>query len=122
MATEASGGQLHELSAEDMVRLALTNRSAGLAWTYNEPTIWLEYSIDGAKLAKKHGLYTVYVTNGYITPEALDAIGPYLDAFRVDIKGWNRSSTVSWPRCSILAPDWKLPLERSTGGVATLRL
>ena len=60
----------------------------GIAWTYNEPTIWFEYTFDSAKLAKENGLYTVYVTNGYITPEALDTIGPYLDAWRVDIKGF----------------------------------
>jgi len=40
-------------------------------------------------LAKENNLYTVYVTNGYATPEALDTIGPYLDAWRVDIKGFS---------------------------------
>ena len=61
----------------------------GIAWTYNEPTVWFEYTLDSARLAKENNLYTVYVTNGYITPEAMDAIGPYLDAWRVDIKGFN---------------------------------
>jgi pyruvate formate lyase activating enzyme len=61
----------------------------GISWTYNEPTVWFEYTLDSAKLAKENGLYTVYVTNGYITPEALDTIGPYLDAWRVDIKGFS---------------------------------
>jgi pyruvate formate lyase activating enzyme len=61
----------------------------GIAWTYNEPTIWFEYTLDSAKIAKENGLYTVYVTNGYITPEALDMIGPYLDAWRVDVKGFS---------------------------------
>jgi len=42
-----------------------------------------------AKLAKKERLYTSYVTNGFITKEALDIIGPYLDVFRVDIKGFS---------------------------------
>jgi len=63
--------------------------AVGIAWTYNEPTVWFEYTLDSAKLARKAGLYTVYVTNGYITLEALDSIGPYLDAWRVDIKGFN---------------------------------
>jgi len=61
----------------------------GIAWTYNEPTVWFEYTFDSARLAKENNLYTVYVTNGYITPEALDTIGPYLDAWRVDIKGFS---------------------------------
>ena len=51
--------------------------------------MWFEYTLDSAKLAKQNGLYTVYVTNGYMTPEALDTIGPYLDAWRVDVKGFN---------------------------------
>lgn len=76
------------LSAEDSIALTRKYRCAGIAWTYNEPTIWFEYTYDGARLAKAQGLYTVYVTNGFITPEALDTIGPYLDAFRVDIKGF----------------------------------
>lgn len=71
--------------------MALTQRygCAGLAWTYNEPGIWLEYTLDSARLAKAQNLYTVYVTNGYLTPEALDTMGPYLDAFRVDVKGFS---------------------------------
>ena len=71
------------------MNLSLEYKCKGISWTYNEPTIWIEYAIDGAKIAKKRGLYTVFVTNGYIEPEALDAIGPYLDAYRVDIKGFD---------------------------------
>jgi pyruvate formate lyase activating enzyme len=76
------------VSPERLIEMAKETNSAGIAWTYNEPTIWFEYTYDGAILAKKAGLYTVYVTNGYITFEALDTIGPYLDAFRVDVKGF----------------------------------
>ena len=53
--------------------------------------MWFEYTLDSAKLAKENNLYTVYVTNGYLTPEALDTIGPYLDAWRVDVKGFTDS-------------------------------
>ncbi len=77
------------VSPEDLIALTLGNKCKGISWTYNEPTIWMEYAIDGAKLAKENGLYTVFVTNGYVEPEALDAIGPYLDAYRVDIKGFD---------------------------------
>ena len=69
--------------------LAANNDCAGVAWTYNEPTIWLEYVIDGAKVAHEHGLYTVMVTNGYITAEALDVLAPHIDAYRVDVKGFD---------------------------------
>jgi pyruvate formate lyase activating enzyme len=51
--------------------------------------VWFEYTLDCAQLAKERGLYTAYVTNGYLTSSALDMIGPYLDAFRVDIKGFS---------------------------------
>lgn len=77
------------LSPEEAVKMTKKHNSRGIAWTYNEPTMWFEYTLDTARLAKRDGLYTVYVTNGYITPEALDAIGPYLDAWRVDVKGFN---------------------------------
>jgi len=80
-----------EMPPELAVELTKSYRCQGIAWTYNEPAIWLEYTLDSAKLAKQNDLYTVYVTNGYSTPEALDTIGPYLDAWRVDFKGFSDS-------------------------------
>jgi pyruvate formate lyase activating enzyme len=77
-----------EIPPETAVERALATGSRSIAWTYNEPTIWHEYTYDSAKLAKEAGLATVYVTNGYITPEALKHMSPYLDAFRVDIKAF----------------------------------
>jgi pyruvate formate lyase activating enzyme len=73
------------------IELAKSYHCQGIAWTYNEPSIWFEYTLDSARLAKENDLYTVYVTNGYLTPEALDTIGPYLDAWRVDVKGFSDS-------------------------------
>lgn len=75
-----------EISPQEAVRRAQATRCKSIAWTYNEPAIWFEYTYDTAKLARKAGLKTVYVTNGYITQEALRTIAPYLDVFRVDIK------------------------------------
>lgn len=60
-------GYLQEVTPERTLELAKDYGCRGIAWTYNEPTIWFEYSYDSAKLAKKEGLYTVYVTNGYMT-------------------------------------------------------
>jgi pyruvate formate lyase activating enzyme len=51
--------------------------------------MWFEYTLDTAKLAKEKGLLVNYVTNGAMTQRALDAIGPYVDAFRVDLKGFS---------------------------------
>ena len=78
-----------ELQPQEAIDMAIENNCRGIAWTYNEPGIWFEYTLDSAKLAKEKGLYTAYVTNGYSTIEALDTIGPYLDAWRVDIKGFS---------------------------------
>ncbi|MBI5700719.1 AmmeMemoRadiSam system radical SAM enzyme [Candidatus Saganbacteria bacterium] len=82
---------IEEITPEKLISLAKEYNSQGIAWTYNEPTIWFEYCLEGAKLAKKNNLYTVWVTNGYINIEPLDMIGPYLDAYRVDIKGFNNN-------------------------------
>ncbi|MEE9594713.1 MAG: AmmeMemoRadiSam system radical SAM enzyme [Candidatus Hydrothermarchaeales archaeon] len=89
-ALEEARGYLKEYSPEKTVELAKDYGCSGIAWTYNEPTIWFEYTYDSAKLAKENGLYTVYVTNGYFTGEALDTIAPYLDAMNVDVKSFRK--------------------------------
>ncbi len=76
------------LSPADLVRLALERGAAGLSWTCNEPALWLEYILDVAPLARQAGLFTNLVTNGALTPEAVDALGPHLDVYRSDIKGF----------------------------------
>ncbi len=80
------------LRPEALVRKAVELGLLGISWTYNEPAIWFEYTLDGARLAKLEGLATNYVTNGSLTPQALDQIGPYLDAYRVDIKGFSEET------------------------------
>ncbi len=89
MADSGAIGSCRELTPSDEIALALGSDCQGIAWTYNEPGVWFEYTLDSASLAKQNHLYTVYVTNGYSTPEALDLIGPYLDAWRVDVKGFS---------------------------------
>lgn len=84
--------QTDYISPEESIHLAVKYNCQGISWTYNEPTLWFEYTLHGAKLAKKQGLYTNYVTNGFMTPEALDTIGPYLDVYRVDIKGFDQKT------------------------------
>jgi pyruvate formate lyase activating enzyme len=61
---------------EKIIEMAVESGAEGIAFTYNEPTIWFEYVLDVAKLAKENELYTAFITNGYITEEALDIIGP----------------------------------------------
>lgn len=77
-----------EVSPERLVELALEAKSDGLAFTYNEPVIWAEYVLAAAALARQAGLYTVMVTNGYVTEPALDAFAEVIDVWRTDIKGF----------------------------------
>jgi len=78
---------LREMSPEDVLKIA--KNYEGVAWTYNEPVIWHEFTMDTSKLLKKEGLYTVYVTNGYINPEPMEEVLKYIDAFNIDIKGFS---------------------------------
>jgi pyruvate formate lyase activating enzyme len=80
---------LRTILPEEGVRRALAAQCASISWTYNEPTIWHEYPLDMGGIARQQGLGTVYVTNGYITEEALVEISSVLQAFRVDIKSFS---------------------------------
>lgn len=75
------------ISPEGLVRLAKDYACLGLSATYTEPTVFFEYAYDTAKLAREQGLFHTFVTNGYMTQEAVEAISPYLDAATVDFKG-----------------------------------
>lgn len=75
------------LPPERVIELCKQQDIPGIAYTYNEPTIWIEYAIDVMKLAKKEGLYNVWVSNGYTNPEPAKKVSKYLDAINVDVKG-----------------------------------
>jgi len=83
----ASGGG-RETPPEAVVSAALANRCRSISYTYTEPTIFFEYAYDTAKAARAAGLANVFVTNGYMTAEALDVVLPYLDAANVDLKAF----------------------------------
>ena len=74
---------------EKVVSYCLENDIPSIAYTYNEPSVFFEYSYDTAKLAHEKGLKNVYVSNGYASPEAIDEIAPYLDAINVDLKSFD---------------------------------
>lgn len=82
------GGNLvvPNVSPEYAITLALERECEGLAWTFNEPSISPMYVLECARLARDAGLYTVFVTNGFMTHEALDLLGPWIDVYRVDVK------------------------------------
>lgn len=74
---------------DDIIKAALRADSFGIAFTYNEPTIFGEYVLDISRKAHAQGLKTVTVTNGYITPEAIQDIYPHIDAANIDLKSFN---------------------------------
>ncbi|MFA5156707.1 MAG: AmmeMemoRadiSam system radical SAM enzyme [Candidatus Omnitrophota bacterium] len=76
----------------EIVENALKNECRSISYTYTEPTIFFEYALDIAKLAKEKGLYNVFVTNGYMTKDALEMIRPFLDAANVDLKFFREDS------------------------------
>ena len=63
----------------------------GIAYTYNEPSIWFEYVYDTARLAREKGLYNVLVTNGFISREPLELLLPFIDAMNIDVKAFTAS-------------------------------
>ncbi|MFA6093334.1 MAG: AmmeMemoRadiSam system radical SAM enzyme [Elusimicrobiota bacterium] len=77
------------LSPQDIVDAALATRSKAVAYTYSEPAIFYEYMLDIAKLAHERGLRNVMVSGGYITPEALKALAPFMDVVKIDLKGFD---------------------------------
>ncbi len=89
--TAISGLAERYMEPEKIVQNALNFGCKSIAFTYTEPTIFFEYAFDVAKLAKKQGLYNSFVTNGYMTLEALEKINPYLDAANVDLKSFSDS-------------------------------
>ncbi|MFP4349264.1 MAG: AmmeMemoRadiSam system radical SAM enzyme [Thermodesulfobacteriota bacterium] len=75
-------------SPADIVNRAKGEDCQSIAYTYTEPTIYFEYAYDTAELAHRSGVYNVFVTNGYMTAEAIKTIQPYLDGANVDLKSF----------------------------------
>lgn len=72
--------------AESLVDCALRHGLQGIAFTYSEPAIWLEYIIDVAKIARSKGLFLIYVSNSFISRQALEFIAPHIQVLCSDIK------------------------------------
>lgn len=87
-AAAESGEGLYELTPEAAVAMAVERGCEVLAWTYNEPSIWFEYVLDCAKVARREGILTVMVTSGMINTPALKTLLNHIDAYRLDIKGF----------------------------------
>ncbi len=73
----------------DIVEDAVKTGSKTIAYTYTEPTIYFEYAYDTGKIAHERGIKNVFITNGFMTGEALETIAPYLDAANCDLKSFS---------------------------------
>jgi len=78
-----------EVSSSKVVSLAKQHRCESISYTYTEPTIYFEYAYGIARQASQEGIKNIFVTNGYMTEEALGMIRPYLDAANVDLKSFS---------------------------------
>jgi len=77
------------VTPEDLVAAAIRHGVEGIAFTYSEPAVWLEYVIDVSILAHEAGLYTVYVSNSFVTDEALELMASHVDVLCSDVKSMN---------------------------------
>ncbi len=77
------------MTPEEVVAAALDSGAQAIAFTYTEPTIFYEYMLDIAKLAKARGLKTLVVSAGFISPGPLEELLPFIDAYKVDFKAFN---------------------------------
>jgi pyruvate formate lyase activating enzyme len=87
---EAPYRELEPVTLAEMAVQAKSGGNIGLAYTYNEPLVGYEYVLDCARLIRQHQLKNVLVTNGYINPEPMAALLPYIDAMNIDLKAWNQ--------------------------------
>jgi pyruvate formate lyase activating enzyme len=91
------------MTPEKIIKIARKLHADGIAYTYNEPTIFMEFAHDVGILAHKQGLFNIFVTNGYETPESMEMAAEFLDAMTVDFKGnaeekfYNRYISVMHP-------------------------
>jgi len=74
------------VTPEDLIAAAKRHGVEGIAFTYSEPAVWLEYVLDVSRLAHEAGLFTVYVSNSFVTDEALELMAPLVDVLCSDIK------------------------------------
>ncbi len=74
------------VTPQELVAAAQRHGAEGIAFTYSEPAVWLEYVLDVSELAQAQGLYTVYVSNSFVTDEALTLMAPQVDVLCSDIK------------------------------------
>jgi pyruvate formate lyase activating enzyme len=90
----SAGGQRsgRPIPPEQLVRLAEQHDCVSISYTYTEPTIFFELAYETARLARPRGVRNCFVSNGYMTPQAVETIAPLLDAINVDLKAFDNAT------------------------------
>ena len=83
-----------EATPEELVDNAVSHGCEGMAYTYNQPTIFMEYARDVGRMARSRGLFNIFVSNGYDTPETVAMMDDFLDCVTVDFKGSGETNFV----------------------------
>jgi len=100
---------------EEIVKDAVKGGCKTISYTYTEPTVFFEFAFDTAKLASAEGIQNIFVTNGYMTAEALKMINPYLDAANVDLKAFNEDFYKTYCGAKLEPVKESLKLMKSLG-------
>jgi pyruvate formate lyase activating enzyme len=79
----------YDLMPPRVVEACVQNNCESIAYTYSEPTSFYEYVFDTSRLARARGIKNLYISNGFINPEPLKALAPYLDAANIDLKSFD---------------------------------
>ncbi len=89
--SQVAGGVIEgeDLPPERIRQICAAQNIPGCSYTYTEPTVFMEYALDTAKLLRKDGRFNVFVTNGYMTTAAINEMNKYIDASRIDLKGFD---------------------------------
>jgi len=89
---QSTDAPTQEVPPEELIWAAKRQAgNIGIAYTYNEPTVWYEYVLECAKLARQEGLKNVLVTNGFIEKKPLEELLPHIDAMNIDVKSFTES-------------------------------
>jgi len=109
-----SDAQTMEITPEQLADLAaayVCKGNIGVAYTYNEPTIWIEFVLEASRLVRQKGLVNVLVTNGFISPEPLEQLLPLTDAMNIDVKAFTEGFYEKYCKGSLA--DVKKTVERA---------
>jgi pyruvate formate lyase activating enzyme len=95
----------------DLAAAYVRKGNIGVAYTYNEPTIWIEFVLEASRLVRQRGLMNVLVTNGFISPGPLEELLPLTDAMNIDVKAFSEGFYEKY--CKGTLADVKKTVERA---------